>query len=150
MSNNIKSQSPLVGAFVPAHRHRLHPGRVQGRNPLWSGHSFRPHREEFDTVDYCKSQSPLVGAFVPANRGKPHLQLGRAVAIPSGRGIRSGPTPEVFENKELLLSQSPLVGAFVPAQASMIVKIARDEVAIPSGRGIRSGIGLSLFNILTF
>ena len=42
-----------------------------------------------------KSQSPLVGAFVPASPGGLQEVEQMKVAIPSGRGIRSGPYPEI-------------------------------------------------------
>ena len=65
-----------------------------------------------DTIK--RSQSPLVGAFVPAERPLAVLAALQSVAIPSGRGIRSG------DNE-------------------MTVMIEDELVAIPSGRGIRSG-----------
>ena len=65
--------------------------RALGRNPLWSGHSFRlnPYSKKFDKLRM--SQSSLVEAFVPAKRSAGSCGWGRR-------------------------SQSPLVGAFVPAQ----------------------------------
>ena len=61
-----KSQSPLVGAFVPASQ--LFKTLVYGhsRNPLWSGHSFRRSFRIQQDRERLQSQSPLVGAFVPA------------------------------------------------------------------------------------
>ena len=44
----------------------------------------------------------------------------RPVAIPSGRGIRSGSTIGVDSLKVIVMSQSPLVGAFVPAQHKLL------------------------------
>ena len=61
------SQSPLVGAFVPAYKAGWIPkAKPVSRNPLWSGHSFR-HKSQAKKIKEDKmSQSPLVGAFVPA------------------------------------------------------------------------------------
>ena len=134
------SQSPLVGAFVPAYKDwatsshgrkvaipsgrgirsghaykRRGTDQPAGRNPLWSGHSFRP------VLSFTKPVYMYMVA-IPSGRGirsgpskvrelRPH----RRVAIPSGRGIRSGqkhPWPGRNTGSE---SQSPLVGAFVPA-----------------------------------
>ena len=64
--NKVKSQSPLVGAFVPA-----------------------IYKLPALTAIY-ESQSPLVGAFVPARDNQAALPGEAKVAIPSGRGIRSG------------------------------------------------------------
>ena len=61
------------------------------------------------------SQSPLVGAFVPANKEAFIKYKTMFVAIPSGRGIRSGSRSRSTE-EEGSQSQSPLVGAFVPAR----------------------------------
>ena len=63
----------------------------------------------------------------------------KKVAIPSGRGIRSGRTNAGHLVCGVPGSQSPLVGAFVPAElGAPELEMAR-VVAIPSGRGIRSG-----------
>ena len=85
------SQSPLVGAFVPAYKAGWIPkAKPVSRNPLWSGHSFR-HKSQAKKIKEDKmSQSPLVGAFVPATTAYSLLAY-------------------------LFKSQSPLVGAFVPA-----------------------------------
>ena len=111
----MASQSPLVGAFVPAKigvcencgdkgvaipsgrgirsgrttRSYL-PMRLPRRNPLWSGHSFRLTIYQLQERAFNKSQSPLVGAFVPAIVGSE-------------------------DDGQVRVSQSPLVGAFVPA-----------------------------------
>ena len=157
------SQSPLVGAFVPAKamietkaaetkvaipsgrgirsgvmaelvqtyqgycrnplwsghsfRQMLDSNRVEkrmSRNPLWSGHSFRPYISHDGRTWKFSSQSPLVGAFVPARDMRRTHRRRTKVAIPSGRGIRSGKTGGKH-HLCLLWSQSPLVGAFVPA-----------------------------------
>ena len=60
------SQSPLVGAFVPAEEKLM------------------------KAMNADKSQSPLVGAFVPAKHLTKESAMSVFVAIPSGRGIRSG------------------------------------------------------------
>ena len=62
----VKSQSPLIGAFVPGN---LRLGRVVYTN---------------------MSQSPLIGAFVPGNMENKKSGLYVKVSIPSDRGIRSG------------------------------------------------------------
>ena len=116
---NAKSQSPLVGAFVPAGSGHIAIYVVaECRNPLWSGHSFRlTTKERLNGVLEYVSQSPLVGAFVPAE----------------------SPSELLYRLEDV--SQSPLVGAFVPAHKvyhqSLVERVL---VAIPSGRGIRSGI----------
>ena len=44
-TSKTRSQSPLVGAFVPAKKWQMVAARgILCRNPLWSGHSFRPNR----------------------------------------------------------------------------------------------------------
>jgi len=65
-------------------------------------------------------------------------EFNKNVAIPSGRGIRSGSAlkPAAIGRRK---SQSPLVGAFVPAFSTPTIISGRPSVAIPSGRGIRSG-----------
>ena len=87
----------------------------ESRNPLWSGHSFRRNFAAPGTFDEGGSQSPLVGAFVPAEGQQDRKSREEQVAIPSGRGIRSG--------NQVEREQPP----------------AENRVAIPSGRGIRSG-----------
>ena len=86
-----------------------------GRNPLWSGHSFRQEDAAL-SVRVPVSQSPLVGAFVPAQTASEMVIRTLFVAIPSGRGIRSG-------------------------KVDIMKTGLQEKVAIPSGRGIRSGSG---------
>ena len=86
------SQSPLVGAFVPADViFAPDLDTAQSQSPLVG--AFVPAKMKLGTNLLGKlSQSPLVGAFVPAERALNILFQGAFVAIPSGRGIRSGLT----------------------------------------------------------
>ena len=86
-----KSQSPLVGAFVPAiysiriQFRRLHASQSPLVGAFVPANGILIPRSQMD-----KSQSPLVGAFVPANNNNSRATGKEHVAIPSGRGIRSG------------------------------------------------------------
>ena len=85
-----------------------------------------------------KSQSPLVGAFVPAHTMKNVSATPQIVAIPSGRGIRSGSTkiPILLSSRRVAIPSGRGIrsGSFGRPEACLA-----DPVAIPSGRGIRSG-----------
>ena len=66
MKRISKSQSPLIGAFVPGTMSIPFEGLVR------------------------LSQSPLIGAFVPGDIRRHLLNEAKKVSIPSDRGIRSG------------------------------------------------------------
>ena len=54
----VRSQSPLVGAFVPARQYWHQWENGASRNPLWSGHSFRlKHIIHYFLI--LKSRNPL-------------------------------------------------------------------------------------------
>ena len=87
----------------------------------------------------CRNPLWSVGAFVPAKAMIETKAAETKVAIPSGRGIRSGErfdevvelTPEQSRNPLWSGHSFRLKGNFcLPDEA---------QVAIPSGRGIRSG-----------
>ena len=87
---DFMSQSPLVGAFVPAGEKGLSVEAItKSQSPLVG--AFVPAMHA-----HCRfrlsgwSQSPLVGAFVPADAVRGMMRGLGLVAIPSGRGIRSG------------------------------------------------------------
>ena len=110
------SQSPLVGAFVPALVVILCTVAIHfGRNPLWSGHSFRLEYQALAILDDKESQSPLVGG----SRSGPQVDTGgvmRALGrnpLWSGHSFRLNFSSTNIHGFEA--SQSPLVGAFVPA-----------------------------------
>ena len=118
------------------------------RNPLWSGHSFRPglSRRGGVMTQAQPSQSPLVGAFVPAEKTCPQCGRDFCVAIPSGRGIRSGCKKQhaaaiAGEGRNPLWS-----GHSFRRMGGYRSRAVQQQVAIPSGRGIRSGEKL-VFNI---
>ena len=84
------SQSPLVGAFVPALYEIIpHWPTKKSQSPLVG--AFVPAMIGLAIgLMAFKSQSPLVGAFVPARMDELMAYAVKKVAIPSGRGIRSG------------------------------------------------------------
>ena len=110
----MMSQSPQVGAFVPAWHSCVSSALRKSLNPLKSGRLFRPVHER--TLDYFAScLNPLK----------------------SGRLFR--PNWKLPLNWASSKSQSPQVGAFVPAMAFQINKALQDYVSIPSSRGVCSG-----------
>ena len=137
-----QSQSPLVGAFVPAER-RLPVSRQPqpvSRNPLWSGHSFRPALMR-SAQSLVISRNPLWSghSFRPKTESPSGALTTGRNPLWSGHSFRQRRKWLTYSEKTW--SQSPLVGAFVPARASgvLLYTIEDKEVAIPSGRGIRSG-----------
>ena len=86
------------------------------------------------------SQSPLVGAFVPAAYEALPGEDADEVAIPSGRGIRSGYETSTSEQSPELWVAIPSGRGIRSGEERQMVEKGRVLVAIPSGRGIRSGL----------
>ena len=92
----VKSQSPLIGAFVPGNRKR--------------------NRDEYRVRVSIPSDRGIRSGL---QRSGMFNKYGNLVSIPSDRGIRSGNRDRI-SCYMLEESQSPLIGAFVPGVIVLI------------------------------
>ncbi len=119
------SQSPRIGAVLPATQSSGTAATPPSRNPLESGQSFRRMSTPSSGCGRLESQSPRIGAVLPA-RLRP-LWANRGLSrnpLKSGQSFRRKGTVRL--SIAAGRSQSPQIGSVIPAKESRCVATARD------------------------